>query len=219
MKYIQLRNGLYIPQVGLGTWKIAGRERMKTIISKAYDEGYRLIDTAAAYSNEIDIAKAIAENNIPRQQLFLSDKVWNTNRGVAAVQEACKRSLKKLKTDYLDLYLIHWPASMRLYENWSEINSDTWRGMEQLYKDGYVKSIGVCNFKIHHLDELKKSSEIMPMVNQIEFHPGMNQSDLLAYCSENQIVDELGLIRINAVIKNQNNEKVSRAKMKVLVMK
>lgn len=190
MEYIQLRNGLKLPQIGLGTWKITDRELMKVIIARAYKEGYQLIDTAASYCNEIAIAKAITENSIPRQELFISDKVWNTSRGYASTQEACKKSLKKLKTDYLDLYLIHWPASMRLYSNWSELNADTWRGMEQLYKDGYVKAIGVCNFKIHHLDELKSSADIMPMINQVEFHPGIVQNELLAYCCKNQIVVE-----------------------------
>lgn len=220
MNYIQLRNGMYIPQVGLGTWQITDRGLMKNIIAQAYEEGYRLIDTAAAYSNEIAVSKAIAENNIPRHELFLSDKVWNTSRGFRAVQEACKRTLKKLKTDYLDLYLIHWPASMKLYENWSEINSDTWRGMEQLYKDGYVKSIGVCNFKIHHLEELKKDAEIMPMIDQIEFHPGLNQSDLLVYCTKNRIAVEasspLGngaILSNNQIVSISNKRKISAAQI------
>ena len=132
MRLMTLRNGNKIPQIGLGTWQITDRDLMKQIVCAAYEEGYRLIDTAAAYSNEIAVAKAIA--NLPREELLLSDKVWNTNRGYEAVQEACRRSLKKLKTDYLDLYLIHWPASGKLYPNWSDINADTWRGMEALYR-------------------------------------------------------------------------------------
>ena len=108
-------------------------------------------------------------------------------RSAAAVQEACRKSLKKLKTEYLDLYLIHWPASMKLYPDWAEINADTWRGMEQLYKDGLVRAIGVCNFKEHHLTELEKTAEIMPMVNQVELHPGLNQSEILSYCKTRNI--------------------------------
>lgn len=187
MKTVKLRNGTRIPQVGLGTWQLTERELLKQVIAKAYEEGYRLIDTAAAYSNEIAISKAIAEAGIPRSELILSDKVWNTNRGYEAVQEACRKSLKKLKTDYLDLYLIHWPASMKLYPNWAEINAETWRGMESLLRDGIVRSIGVCNFKVHHLEELRKTADIMPLVNQIEFHPGMNQKDIYDYCLENEI--------------------------------
>lgn len=187
MNTMILKNGVVIPQVGLGTWQITDRELMKSVILNAYEYGYRLIDTAAAYSNEIAVAKAVESSGISRNELFLSDKVWNTSRGFAQVQEACKRSLKKLKTDYFDLYLIHWPASKKLHPDWEEINADTWRGMEQLYKDGLVKAIGVCNFKIHHLETLKKTAEIMPFINQIECHPGMNQQDIIAYCNDNGI--------------------------------
>lgn len=182
MKFIQLRNKIQIPQIGMGTWQITEREMLKKLLKGAYDTGYRLVDTAAAYTNEIVIGKAIVETGIPRNELFLSDKVWNTSRGYEAVQEACKKSLKKLKTDYLDLYMIHWPASMALYSNWQEINAETWRGMERLYIDGYVRAIGVCNFKEHHLEALQINADIMPMVNQYEFHPGMLQPSLLEYC-------------------------------------
>ena len=153
-----------LPKIGLGTWQITDRELMKDIISNAYECGYRLIDTAAAYSNEIAIAKAIEAAGIPRDTLIISDKVWNTNRGFLQVQEACKKSLKKLKTDYLDLYLMHWPASKKLYADWKDINADTWRGMEQLYKEGVARAIGVCNFKQHHMEALKESAEIMPFI-------------------------------------------------------
>ena len=188
MRLMTLRNGNKIPQIGLGTWQITDRDLMKQIVCAAYEEGYRLIDTAAAYSNEIAVAKAIA--NLPREELLLSDKVWNTNRGYEAVQEACRRSLKKLKTDYLDLYLIHWPASGKLYPNWSDINADTWRGMEALYREGLVRAIGVCNFKVHHLKELEKTVEVFPFVNQIEIHPGMNQQEVITYCMDKGILLE-----------------------------
>ena len=187
MENVKLRNGIEIPQVGLGTWQLTYRELLKQIISKAYEVGYRLIDTASAYSNEIAISKAIAETGIPRRELIISDKVWNTGRGYEAVQDACKRSLKKLKTDYMDLYLIHWPASMKLYPDWEEINAETWRGMEALFKAGFVRTIGVCNFKVHHLEALSKTAEVMPFINQIEYHPGMNQEDIYDYCIKNQI--------------------------------
>ncbi len=190
MDFVSLRNELKLPVIGLGTWQITDREILSDIIGAAYDIGYRLIDTAAAYSNEIAISKAIAAKMINRNELFLSDKVWNTSRGYEPVQEACRKSLKKLKTDYLDLYLIHWPASMKLYSDWAEINADTWRGMEQLYKDGYVKAIGVCNFKKHHLEKLQETATVMPMVNQFEIHPGMAQNELVSYCKEQNIIVE-----------------------------
>ena len=207
MKSVTLANGLKIPQIGLGTWQILDREQMNSTILNAYKAEYRLIDTAAAYSNEIAIAKAIATNGINRHNLFLSDKAWNSSRGYEAVQDACKKSLKKMKTDYFDLYLIHWPASMKVHADWIEINADTWRGMEQLYREGFVKSIGVCNFKMHHLEELGKSAEIMPMVNQVEVHPGFNQSETINYCNSNGIIIEASSPLGNGKI--LNNEQLS----------
>ena len=190
MKQVKLINGLELPCIGLGTWQITDRKQMSNVLGSAFDAGYRLFDTAAAYSNEIAIAKALAEKGIERSDIFLADKVWNTNRGAKAVQEACHTSLKKLKTDYLDLYLIHWPASMKLYSNWKDINADTWKGMEQIYRDGLARAVGVCNFKVHHLEALSETAEIMPMINQVELHPGLNQKDILSYCRHNQIVLE-----------------------------
>lgn len=187
MEIIELRNGMKIPQIGLGTWQITNRELMKELVLNAYKEGYRLFDTAAAYSNEIALAKAIEEAGIDRNELLISDKVWNTSRGFEAVQNACKKSLKKLKTNYLDIYLIHWPASMKLYSDWIEINADTWRGMEALYEEGIVKTIGVCNFKKHHLEMLEKTAKFMPFINQIECHPGMPQQEMIDYCKERHI--------------------------------
>lgn len=190
MKEIVLRDGTRIPQVGLGTWQITDRDIMKSVISQGFHYGYRLIDAGAAYSNEISIAKAIEVSGIHRKELFLSNKVWNTSRGFLEAQEACKRSLKKLRTDYFDLYLIHWPASMKLYPNWEELNAETWRGLEQLYKDGLARTIGVCNFKVHHLKKLSKTAEIMPFINQIECHPGYNQENIISFCHDNQITVE-----------------------------
>lgn len=190
MENIQLSNNLIMPQIGLGTWQLNGRELVKGIIEAAYELGYCLIDTAAAYSNEIAIGRAIRDLGLDRETLFLSDKVWNTSRGHDAVVEACKKSLKKLKTDYIDLYLIHWPASPKLYAEWEKINADTWRGMETLYREGLVKAIGVCNFKVHHLTALKKTAHILPMVNQVEFHPGYLQNNIYEYCRKNGIVVE-----------------------------
>ena len=190
MKEIVLNNNNKIPCIGLGTWKMTDRNNLNGIIGKAYELGYRLFDTAAAYGNEIGIGKAILSNNINRQDLFITDKVWNTYRGYNAVREACIKSLKKLKTDYLDLYLIHWPASMKLYPDWEEINAETWRGMERVYEEGLVRNIGVCNFKIHHLEALKKSLRIIPVINQIELHPGFSQDEILRYCKAEGIIVE-----------------------------
>lgn len=182
-----LQNGSRIPSVGLGTWQINDRETIKCVLKDAFEIGYRLIDTASAYSNEMNIGRALVDLGLPREEFILSDKVWNTSRGYDAVIEACKKSLKKLKTDYLDIYLIHWPASVKLHPDWKQINSDTWSGMEELYRQGLVRNIGVCNFKEHHIDALKSTADIMPQLNQFEFHPGMLQEGLLDYCNNSKI--------------------------------
>ena len=186
----RLSNRVEMPVFGLGTWKVVDRNKVSFLVHKAFEEGYRLFDTAAAYSNETAIGRVIDTMTGRRGEIFLSDKVWNTYRGYDKVKEACKRSLKKLKTDYLDLYLIHWPASVKLYNNWAEINADSWRGMESLYQEGLVRAIGVCNYKVHHLEELKKTAQILPMVNQFEFHPGLKQDELVTYCRNNEIAVE-----------------------------
>lgn len=190
MEGIKLSNGVELPSIGMGTWQIGDREVLTRLIETGRRLGYSLIDTAAAYSNERQIGRALAETGTGRREVFLSDKVWNTCRGYEKTIAACKASLKKLKTDYLDLYLIHWPASSRQHSDWKELNADTWRGMEALYREGLVRAIGVCNFQASHLEELMKTAEVMPMVNQIEFHPGMLQEEIIRFCRENGICVE-----------------------------
>ena len=187
MEKMKLSNGIEIPAIGLGTWKITDKQEMLFVIKNAYEYGYRLFDTAAAYRNEMVLGKAIKELQLPREELFIQDKLWNTCYGYEDSQEACKKSLRKLKLDYLDTYLIHWPATVSACDNWQEINAETWRGLEKLYKEGYVKSIGVCNFKVHHLEALQQTAEILPQINQVECHPGMLQTDILQYCSQREI--------------------------------
>ena len=176
--------------IGIGTWQITGKEVMSQTLNQAFELGYRLIDTAAAYGNEMIIGKALLEISVNREELFIQDKLWNTNRGYKQSQEACKKSLRKLKIDYLDSYLIHWPASKKLHENWEEINAETWRGMEALQKEGLVRNIGVCNFKIHHLESLCATASMMPQINQLEIHPGMLQHEIVEYCRKKHIIVE-----------------------------
>ena len=190
MNELSLANGVKIPQIGLGTWQINDREQLRNIVATAFEYGYRLIDAAAAYSNEMALGRALQELALPREELFISDKVWNTNRGYEAVQAACKKSLKKLKTDYIDLYLIHWPASPKIHDDWENINAETWRGMEKLYQEGLARAIGVCNFKKHHLEVLSKTATVEPMVNQMEIHPGMPQTEIINYCQAKGMVME-----------------------------
>lgn len=176
-----------MPGIGIGTWQINDKAILETVLTEAYNYGYRLIDTASAYSNEIGIGSFFKVNPNLRREFFITDKLWKTNRGEQEAQEACKRSLKKLKTDYLDAYLIHWPASPELYSNWEEINAETWHGMEKLYREGYVRSIGVCNFQEYHLKALERAADIFPMINQFEVHPQMPRTELISYCKSKNI--------------------------------
>lgn len=213
MNQIKLSNGMHIPQIGLGTWQVTDKEVMRELLDNAYRTGYRLIDTAAAYSNEMAIGQALQKLSLVREELFLSDKVWNTYRGYDNVRKACEKSLKKLKTDYLDVYLIHWPASPKLYPDWAEINADTWRGMESLYLEGKVRAVGVCNFKAHHLTVLKKTAKVMPMINQLEFHPGMMQEDTAAFCrAEGIVVEASSPLGNGQILQNETLQKIAGKK-------
>ncbi len=159
------------------------------------------------------MAKAISAKGISRDDIYITDKVWNTSRGYEAVKEACKKSLKKLKTDYIDIYLVHWPAAIKHHKDWEEINADTWRGMEALYKDGLVRNIGVCNFKLHHLEALEKTAEIMPFINQIEIHPGLPQSELIDYCKSKDIVIEAySPLGNGKILQNETILKIAKTK-------
>ncbi|KUK15870.1 MAG: 2,5-didehydrogluconate reductase [Petrotoga mobilis] len=175
---VELANKVKIPWLGYGTYKAHGDELVEGV-KYALSIGYRLIDTAEMYENEEEIGKAIRQSKIPRDEIFITSKVWNTNQGFESTLNSFENSLKRLGTDYLDLYLIHWPVSGKYLE--------TWKALEKLYKEGRVKAIGVSNFLIHHLQDIINNCEITPMVNQVEFHPYLLQRDLLDYCQRNKI--------------------------------
>ena len=189
MQTFELSNGVKIPAIGYGTWKSPDSEVTVEGIKTAVSCGYRHIDTAAVYGNEVRVGKGIAECGIPREELFVTSKVWNTERGYETTLAAFDKTLSDLGLDYLDLYLIHWPAAAHKYDDWEEINRGTWRAMTELYKAGKIRAIGVSNFKPHHLKALM-DTEIKPMVNQIEFHPGYMQDETVQYCRENGILVE-----------------------------
>ncbi len=189
MENMKLNNGYMIPKIGYGTWQSPDSEVTVNGVKAAIACGYRHIDTAAAYKNEESVGEGIKESGIARKDLFVTSKVWNTQRGYEKTIAAFEKTLSDLDLDYLDLYLIHWPASKKDYENWEEINLETWRAMTDLYKAGKIKAIGVSNFKPHHLEALMKT-EVKPMVNQIEFHPGFMQEETVKYCRENGILVE-----------------------------
>ena len=187
---MKLNNGIIIPPIGFGTWKLKNNDETVEIIKEAIGCGYRHIDTAFAYGNEETIGKGIKASNINRKELFITGKLWNNDRGYENIINACKRTIKNLNCEYLDLYLIHWPASKAVHDDWIEINNETWKAFEYLYEQGLVKAIGVCNFKINQLEELIKVAKIKPMVNQIEFHIGAYNKDILDFCNKNDILVE-----------------------------
>lgn len=189
MENMKLNNGYMIPEIGYGTWQSPDNEVTVNGVKAAIACGYRHIDTAAAYKNEESVGEGIKESGAARKDLFVTSKVWNTQRGYEKTIAAFEKTLSDLDLDYLDLYLIHWPASKKDYENWEEINLETWRAMTDLYKAGKIKAIGVSNFKPHHLEALMKT-EVKPMVNQIEFHPGFMQEETVKYCRGNGILVE-----------------------------
>lgn len=183
-----LSNQLSIPSIGFGTWQTPNGDVAISSVKYAIESGYTHIDTAAIYGNEKSIGQAIKESGVAREKLFITSKVWNSDRGYESTKKAFAKTLNDLQLDYLDLYLIHWPANSKQFTNWQSINAETWRALEDLYKEGYIKAIGVSNFMVNHLQALLKTAEIAPMVNQIEFHPGHRQAEVVELCQQNNIL-------------------------------
>lgn len=181
-----LSNGVQIPCMGYGTYKAAAAESAK-VIRTAIEAGYRCFDTASFYGTEIYLAEAIGESGIPREEFFLASKVWKAEMGYEETKAAFQRTLENLKTDYLDLYLIHWPLPAVGEKDWKQIDVDTWRAMEELYQQGKIRAIGFSNFLPHHIENILEHCTIPPMVNQLEFHPGYTQEAAVRYCKEHRI--------------------------------
>lgn len=190
MKKLLLNNGIEIPSIGFGTWQSKDGEEAYNAVLTALKNGYRHIDTAAAYGNEESIGKAIKDSKVKREDLFVTTKLWNNISGFEETKEAFNGSLKKLGLDYVDLYLIHWPNPVKYRKTWIERNNNAWKAMEELYSEGKIKAIGVSNFLIHHLEEIEKKAKIKPMVNQIKLFPGLNQTILANYCKDRDILLE-----------------------------
>ncbi|MCE4980481.1 aldo/keto reductase [Mammaliicoccus sciuri] len=177
---VKLNNNVEIPELGLGVYKIEDAD-VERVIHTAIDAGYRAIDTAWFYKNEKALGEALKTVNIKREDLFITTKLWNDFQGYDATIKAFNDSLESLQLTYIDMYLIHWPCPE------DGLFIETYKALETLYKEGKIKAIGVCNFKEHHLDQLLAETEVVPAVNQVEFHPLFNQKALQAYCESKGI--------------------------------
>lgn len=178
-----LSNGVQMPQFGLGVWR-ASDDEAEFAVKTAIDSGYRLIDTAAMYGNEAGVGRAIAASKVPREELFVTTKLWNSEQGYDSTLAAFETSRTKLGLDYIDLYLIHWPTPEH------DQIADTWKAMEKLLTDGKVRAIGVCNFRIEDLEKLLAGTDVPPVVNQIELHPDFEQHEIRQFCDNHNIAIE-----------------------------
>ncbi len=177
--YTVLNNGVKMPYLGFGVYLINDGNEVEQAIAKAFEVGYRSVDTATVYKNEKGVGKAIKESSIPREEVFLTTKVWNEDQRKGRIAEAFEESLAKLDTEYVDLYLVHWPVKGHYMQTWEE--------MEKIYESGRAKAIGLSNFMVPHLKDILSSCTIVPAVNQIEFHPLLLQPELLQFCKEKHI--------------------------------
>lgn len=175
----KLNNGVDIPSVGYGVFKVKEGDEVYASVLEALKAGYRLIDTAAIYGNEEGVGRALKDSGIPREEIFLTTKLWNTDQGYDKALKAFEVSLEKLGTDYVDLYLVHWPGKDKYVESY--------QALENLFQEKRVRAIGVCNFHIHHLEKLLAETKIIPAINQIELHPLMNQKAIRDFCRERGI--------------------------------
>lgn len=183
MENIRLNNGVEIPMLGLGTYKIGSNDNdVYNAVRSALDIGYRHIDTATLYLNEKPVGKAIRESGIPREEIFVTTKLWSTDILNNQIQEAFEGSLQNMGLDYIDLYLIHWPVKGMI--------SSAWREMEKIYHSKKVRAIGLSNHLIHHVEEVLNEATIVPVVNQMELHPYLIQQEVVDYCKKHNIIPQ-----------------------------
>tara|TARA_R110000751_G_scaffold105046_4_gene200933 strand:- start:159668 stop:160513 length:846 start_codon:yes stop_codon:yes gene_type:complete len=214
MKQILLNDGNKIPLVGFGTYKCIEQEGIDSV-STALSKGYRLLDTAAIYGNEEAVGKGIKASGIDRKDIYITTKLWRENLGYQSAKDQFNKSLQRLNADYIDLYLIHWPANAKNYDNWQHANAESWRAMEELQAEGKIKSIGVSNFFQEHLEALFKTAKVIPAVNQIEFHPGYWQKELTEYCqSKNITIESWSPLARGKVVDNQLLKDIAKAHQK-----
>lgn len=185
-KYFTLHNGVQMPRIGYGTYKCTDGSDER-VVRMALEAGYRMLDTAAAYKNEVYVGRAIKESGIPREEIFLTSKVWKTELGYEKTKKSFEESLERLQTDYLDLFLLHWPKPSADSKDWIELDRESWGALEELYSQKKVRAIGVSNFLPHHLKPLLAHAGVRPMVNQLELHVGYMQEAAVKYCKEKGI--------------------------------
>ncbi|MFY1047712.1 aldo/keto reductase [Chryseobacterium sp. GP-SGM7] len=178
---ITLNNGVEIPALGFGVWQMENLEECEKAVIKAIEVGYRMIDTAAIYQNETAVGNAIKNSKVDREDLFVTSKLWVQDHSYEKTKSAFQRTLDRLQLDYLDMYLVHWPFGDF---------PGAWKAMEELYNEGKIKAIGVCNFTIEKLEELKSNSTVSPVINQVELHPIFQQKELRVYNKENNIITQ-----------------------------
>ena len=187
-EYTVLSNGVKMPNLAFGTFKVNEGDDVQIILD-AIEAGYRHFDTAAFYNTEEALGKAIKKSGIPREEFFVTTKVWKTYMGYEGAKKSFEESLEKLDMDYVDLLLIHWPRPDEK-SDWKKLDIETWKAFEETYKEGRAKAIGVSNFLNHHIQNILDNCEVVPMVNQIEFHPGYIQKDVVDFDKEHGIVVE-----------------------------
>ena len=209
MDYVTLNNGLKMPQLGFGVWQVPDDEATAAV-ANALKAGYRSIDTAMIYQNEKGVGKAIKDAGLPREELFITTKVWNSDQGYENTMRAFDESLERLGLDYVDLYLIHWPTPQ--FDDYV----DTYKALEKLYHDGRVKAIGVCNFEIEHLERLLAECEVTPVLNQVECHPYLAQTELKEFCAKHDIFVEAWspLDQGGEVLQDETVKKIAEAHQK-----
>lgn len=184
-----LSNGVKIPCIGFGTWLLSDEDSCEAV-KNAVKVGYRHIDAAAFYQNQVGVGRGIRECGVPREELFVTSKVWNSNQGYDATMADFEKTMKELDIGYLDLYLIHWPIPKGHGHDWQQLNASTWKAFEELYNAKRIRAIGVSNFLPHHLEPLMEVANIKPMVDQVEFHPACHEDETVAYCKEHNILVE-----------------------------
>ncbi|AZB41774.1 aldo/keto reductase [Bacillus sp. FJAT-42376] len=211
INYIDLNNGTKMPELGYGVFRVEEGAELEKAIVAAIKMGYRSIDTAAIYGNEASVGsgirKAIEEGLVTREELFVTSKVWNDGLSYEETIAAYEESLSKMGLDYLDLYLIHWPGQDKYQE--------AWKALETLYKEKRVKAIGVSNFQVHHLENLLETAEVTPVINQIEFHPKLTQTEVRAYCQKHNIQVEAWSPLMNGdLLQNETIQEIAKAHQK-----